>query len=77
MITKDDFYKKDEVLMFDNFSGRVFNSDIETLRRALNNINSLEEISENELCLELGMPGAVNELPEEVNTYMHNKEDQK
>ena len=51
---------KGEVLMFDAFSGRYFKSDVETLRRAVNDINRKipEEMycTVNELYLELGLP---------------------
>lgn len=51
---------KNNVLMFDNFSGRYFYSDIESVKRAVNKLNremaDQMHVSVNELYLELGLP---------------------
>ena len=51
---------KNKVLMFDNYSGRYFESDIETIRRAVNKLNrNLPDesfVTLNELYSEIGIP---------------------
>ena len=51
---------KNNVLMFDNFSGRYFYSDVESVKRAVNKLNremaDQMHVSVNELYLELGLP---------------------